>query len=59
MVDTSTTYLVVVVAIESPGDFRLDGAAPGSLRWWRYRPAVEDGTPRRVYTYAKVTFELD
>lgn len=44
--------------IESSGDRRLDVAAEESVRRWRYRPAVQDGKPRRVHTQAKVTFEL-
>jgi hypothetical protein len=28
------------------------------VRGWRYKPAVQDGEPRSVYTYAVVRFEL-
>lgn len=44
--------------IESSGDRRLDVAAAEFVRRWRYRPAVQDGKPRRVHTEAKVTFKL-
>lgn len=44
--------------VDSSGDRRLDAAALEFVRGWRYRPAVQDGKPRRVYTYARVTFEL-
>jgi protein TonB len=47
-----------VKVIESGGDRRLDAAAAEFVRRWRYRPAVQDGEPRRVHTYAKVRFEL-
>lgn len=44
--------------IASSGDTRLDAAALEFVRRWRYRPAVQDGQPRRVHTYATVRFEL-
>lgn len=44
--------------IESSGDQRLDSAAIEFVAGWRYRPAVQDGTPRAVYTYARVEFLL-
>ena len=47
-----------VEVTESSGDRRLDIAAEEFVRAWHYRPAVQDGQPRRVHTYAKVTFEL-
>jgi len=43
----------------SSGDRRLDQAAKGWVRGWRYSPAVQDGKPRRVYTHATVEFELE
>lgn len=43
---------------ESSGDTRLDAAAAEFVRGWRYLPAVQNGTPRRVYTHATVEFEL-
>jgi outer membrane biosynthesis protein TonB len=36
----------------------LDAAASESVKGWRYKPAVQDGKPRRVYTHAVVRFEL-
>ena len=56
---SETGAVAEVEVIESSGDRRLDAAAAEFVGRWRYRPAVQDGTPRRVYTYAKVTFELD
>ena len=47
-----------VAVAESSGDKRLDAAAVEFVRGWRYRPAVQDGKARRVYTYARVAFEL-
>ena len=50
---------VASVEIErSSGDRRLDAAALEFVRGWRYRPAVQDGKPRRVYSIATVVFEL-
>lgn len=43
----------------SSGDRRLDQAALDFVRRWRYRPAVQDGKPRRVHTWATVQFELN
>ena len=56
---SETGAVAEVDVIESSGDRRLDAAAAEFVGKWRYRPAVQDGMPRRVYTYAKVTFELD
>jgi protein TonB len=53
-----TGDVLEVEVTESSGDRRLDIAAEEFVRAWRYRPAVQDGQPRRVHTYAKVTFEL-
>lgn len=47
-----------VEIVSSSGDRRLDAAAREWVARWRYRPAVQDGKPRRVYTYATVEFEL-
>jgi protein TonB len=47
-----------VKVVESSHDRRLDDAAVGFVRGWRYKPAVQDGQPRRVWTYAVVKFEL-
>ena len=47
-----------VQIITSSGDHRLDSAAKEWVRGWRYRPAFQDGKPRRVYTHAAVQFEL-
>jgi len=45
--------------VQSSGDDRLDRAATDWIRHWKYLPAVQDGTPRAVETYAKVTFKLN
>jgi protein TonB len=42
----------------SSGDRRLDAAAKQWVQGWRYRPAAQNGKPRRVQTYATVEFEL-
>jgi protein TonB len=47
-----------VAVVESSGHKRLDVAALEFVRGWQYRPAVQDGKARRVYTYARVAFEL-
>lgn len=47
-----------VEIVRSSGDRRLDSAAREWVRGWRYRPAIQDGEERRVWTYATVTFEL-
>jgi TonB family protein len=47
-----------VEVTESSGDRRLDRAAVECVRRWRYRPAVQDGKPRRVHTEAKAVFRL-
>jgi protein TonB len=47
-----------VKVAQSSGDRGLDTAAVEFVKGWRYQPAVQDGKPRRVYTYAVVTFEL-
>jgi len=43
----------------SSGDARLDAAAVNAVKQWRYQPAVQDGIPREVDTYATVTFSLE
>lgn len=43
---------------ESSGDRRLDAAAKRWVKTWRYRPAMWDGKPRAVWTYATVRFVL-
>ena len=48
-----------VVVAASSGDSRLDSAAVAAVRLWKYRPAVQNGEPRRVDTHATVTFRLD
>ena len=48
-----------VSVVQSSGDERLDRAATDWVRRWKYLPAVQDGTPRAVETYAKVTFKLN
>ena len=47
-----------VKVIESSDDRRLDAAACEFVRGWRYEPAIQDGEPRSVRTYAVVKFEL-
>jgi TonB family protein len=47
-----------VEVVDSSGDHRLDAAAAEFVKGWRYLPAVQDGEPRRVHTYARVEFEL-
>jgi len=47
-----------VEVVDSSGDRRLDAAAAEFVKGWRYLPAVQDGEPRRVHTYARVEFEL-
>ncbi|HUT75098.1 MAG TPA: energy transducer TonB [Armatimonadota bacterium] len=48
-----------VKVVTSSGDARLDGAAISAVKQWRYRPAVQDGMPREVATYATLTFSLE
>jgi len=48
-----------VTVAASSGDTRLDSAAVASVRKWKYRPAVQNGEPRRVETYATVSFRLN
>lgn len=48
-----------VIVAASSGDSRLDSAAVASVRQWKYRPAVQNGEPRRVETYATVSFRLN
>lgn len=55
---SETGEVLEVEVIESGGDRRLDAAAAEFVGRWRYRPAVQDGEPRRVHTHAKVKFEL-
>ncbi len=43
---------------KSSRDRRLDAAAVEFVKGWRYKPAVQDGKPRGVWTHAVVTFEL-
>ena len=57
LVTESGTVGEVKIA-QSSGDRRLDAAATEFVKGWRYRPAVQDGKPRSVYTYAVVIFEL-
>ncbi len=47
-----------VTVAQVSGDQRLDAAAVEFVKGWKYKPAVQDGKPRSVYTYAVVTFEL-
>jgi TonB family protein len=47
-----------VQVVSSSGDRRLDAAAREFVSKWRYRPAVQDGTPRRVHSMATVAFDL-
>jgi protein TonB len=47
-----------VKVAKSSGDRRLDAAALEFVKGWRYKPAVQDGKPRSVWTHAVVTFEL-
>jgi protein TonB len=47
-----------IEVVDSSGDHRLDAAAEEFVKGWRYLPAVQDGEPRRVHTYARVEFEL-
>ena len=48
-----------VTVSKSSGDSRLDSAAAAAVKKWKYKPAVQDGTPRRVDTSATVTFRLN
>jgi len=57
LVTEKGTVAEVTVA-QSSYDRRLDAAAMAFVKEWRYQPAVQDGQPRSVYTYALVTFEL-
>ncbi len=56
---SETGEVVETEVTKSSGDRRLDKAALEFVRQWRYRPAVQDGKPRRVYTRATVQFELN
>jgi len=56
---TETGEVAEAEVVKSCGDRRLDAAAKQFVRGWRYRPAVQDGTPRRVHSMATVVFELD
>jgi len=47
-----------VTVVRSSHDRRLDAAAVEFVRGWRYKPAVQNGKPRSVYTRAVVTFKL-
>jgi TonB family protein len=67
-VQGSVTLLVTVTkegtvgrvkVAKSCGDGRLDAAAVNAVKQWRYQPAVQDGIPREVDTYATVTFSLE
>lgn len=58
VVVSETGAVAEVEVVASSGDRRLDQAAKECVRGWRYRPAVQDGKPRRVPTYATVEFEL-
>ncbi len=51
-----TGEVLEVEVTGSSGDRRLDAAAKECVRHWRYRPAVQNGEPRRVYSPAKVEF---
>jgi protein TonB len=48
-----------VTVTGSSGAAVLDRAAAAWVKKWRYRPAVQDGIARRVYTQARVKFELE
>ena len=56
---TETGQVAEVKVVSSSGDRRLDAAAKEWVSRWRYRPAVQDGQPRRVQTHATVRFELN
>jgi protein TonB len=51
--------VIEVEVTRSSGDRRLDKVALDFVRQWRYRPAVQDGKPRRVNTRATVQFALN
>jgi len=55
---TETGEVASVEVTRSSGDRRLDAAAKEFVRGWQYRPAVQDGKPRRVHSTATVVFEL-
>lgn len=55
---TETGSVAEVEVTASSGDRRLDAAAKECVRKWLYRPAIQDGKPRRVHTHATVEFEL-
>jgi protein TonB len=55
---SETGSVAEVQVVSSSGNRRLDVAAKEWVANWRYRPAVQDGKPRRVYTSAVVEFEL-
>ena len=48
-----------VTVSEPSGSTALDTAAIAWVKKWRYRPAVQDGIRRRVFTHARVKFELE
>jgi TonB family protein len=54
---TETGAVAEVKVEKSSGDRRLDRAATGYVKRWRYLPAVQNGQPRRVYTRATVIFK--
>jgi len=56
---TESGQVAEVRVVSSSGDRRLDAAAKEWVSRWRYRPAVQDGRPRRVDTHATVRFELN
>ncbi len=53
-----TGQVLEVEVTRSAGDRRLDTAAKEWVRHFRYRPAVQNGEPRRVWTTYTVRFEL-
>ena len=55
---TETGQVAEVRVVSSSGDRRLDAAAEEWVSRWRYRPAIQDGKPRRVHTRATVRFDL-
>jgi protein TonB len=55
---TETGDVGEVTVVESSRDRRLDAAAREFVKGWKDLPAVQDGRPRSVYTYATVKFKL-
>jgi len=43
---------------KSSGDRRLNDAAVAAVKKWKYEPAVQNGVPRAVDTFASVSFRL-